>query len=166
MLLVIINKTDIKSTKIILPITLIIYVAINVNACCYLLKNKNLELVFNQDSKFFGGFVNTELLKEISEVDAYIQEEEEKGSTVIIFSEKSPLYMIELNKNNGILDLPFNGNLGSAGVNGLIEKIQNMNNIKILLDKEPFWQIPLEAREYILLNMQKSGEIGEFTIFE
>ena len=74
--------------------------------------------------------------------------------------------MIELNKNNGILDLPFNGNLGSAGVNGLIEKIQNMNNIKILLDKEPFWQIPLEAREYILLNMQKSGEIGEFTIFE
>lgn len=166
MLLVIINKTDIKSTKIILPITLIIYVAINVNACCYLLKNKNLELVLNKDSKFFGGFVNTELLKEINEVDTYIQEEEEKGNKVIIFSEKSPLYMIELNKNNGILDLPFNGNLGRKGVSGLIEKIQNMNNVKVLLNEEPFWQIPLKAREYVLLNMKKIGEIGEFSIYE
>ena len=166
MLLVIINKTDIKSTKIILPITLIIYVAINVNACYYLLKNKNLELVLNKDSKFFGGFVNTELLKEINEVDTYIQEEEEKGNKVIIFSEKSPLYMIELNKNNGILDLPFNGNLGRKSVSGLIEKIQNMNNVKVLLNEEPFWQIPLKAREYVLLNMKKIGEIGEFSIYE
>lgn len=166
MFLVIINKTDIKSTKIILPITLIIYIAINANACCYLLKNKNLELVLNKDSKFFGGFVNTELLKEINEVDTYIQEEEEKGNKIIIFSEKSPLYMIELNKNNGILDLPFNGNLGRKGVNGLIERIQNVNNVEILLDEEPFWQIPLEARKYVLINMKKIGEVGEFSIYE
>ena len=74
--------------------------------------------------------------------------------------------MIELNKNNGILDLPFNGNLGRKGVNGLIEKMQNMNNTQILLDEEPFWQIPLKAREYVLLNMKKIGEIGEFSIYE
>ena len=42
----------------------------------------------------------------------------------------------------------------------------SMNNVKVLLNEEPFWQIPLKAREYVLLNMKKIGEIGEFSIYE
>ena len=72
-----------------------------------------------------------------------------------------------LKRNNGKMDLPFYGNLGIEGEDGLIEEIKNLKNTKILILKndEYLFQESDKIREYIRDNYEKIGEIEEFDIY-
>ena len=72
-----------------------------------------------------------------------------------------------LNKNNGILDLPFYGNLGKDGEQGIINIISSMDNVKILIQKddELFFQESEKVRNYIKQNLKYEGEIEDFLIY-
>ena len=76
--------------------------------------------------------------------------------------------MINLNKNNGIFDLAFLGNLGIEGENKLINEIEQLDNTLILIQKDEekvFWQESKKVREYILKKYEKIGEIQEYSIY-
>ena len=127
--------------------------------------NSNEYNIDNQ-SPFYGGFIEEETKKSIDNVVQYI---ESNSNNVIVLSSKAAFYMIQTNRNNGIMDLPLKGNLGKEGEKGLIDKIKNLHNTEILIEKneeDSMWQESKMVREYILENMQKIGEIEEFYIYK
>ena len=119
-----------------------------------------------KNSPFYGGIISIELENNINNVVKYIENEKEN---VIVLSSKAAFYMIPTGRSNGMMDLPFRGNLGKEGEKGLIEKIKNMKNVKILIDKnedDMIYQESKLARQYIFENMEKIGEIEEFYIYD
>ena len=97
---------------------------------------------------------------------AYI---EENNKDVIVFSNRAALYMIPLKRNNGDFDLPFKGNLGIKGEDGLIEKIEEKENIQYLIFKEEnesIYQETTKVKDYIKNNKNYVGEIEGFEIYE
>lgn len=119
----------------------------------------------NEESPFYGGVIPEERIENINKVTNYI---ESRPNNVIVLSYKAALYMVPLQRNNGDMDLPFKGNFGRDGENGIIEKIKNMENVEILITKDEedkIWQESELVRNYIIENMEKIGEIEEFEIW-
>ena len=67
---------------------------------------------YEYNSPYFGTIVSEDLYKNIENVTNYIKEENNKGNSVIVYSSKASLYMVQLKQSNGFYDLPFNGNFG------------------------------------------------------
>ena len=131
----------------------------------YFLKNAKFELQCTHP--YYGGLVEKKIWEKIEKIDKYIIDEEKIGYNVIILSKEASIYMLPLCKNNGIFDLPFKGNLGKDGEEGLIDKISKLKSSKILITKEDlFWQESEKANDYVRQNYTKIGEIEEFEIYE
>lgn len=106
--------------------------------------------------------------EKIETICDYIKEQEKYNVDVKVLSYKADLYMVNLNKNNGIFDLAFIGNLGKDGEEGLINEIKKLNNTLILFESDSdniFWQESKLARDYIIDNYKKIGEIEEYSIY-
>ena len=124
------------------------------------------EYPYSWEEPFFGGIISKENYEENLKITQYIQENEKN---VIVCSNKAGLYMIPLKRNNGDFDLPFKGNFGFEGENGLIEKIKKMENTQFLIsnnEEEDIYQESKKVKEYIKNNKQQVGEIGDFYIYE
>lgn len=120
---------------------------------------------FEIENPFFGGILKDELINNINNIVNYMEKD---SDNVIVLSSKAAFYMIPTRRSNGMMDLPFKGNLGKDGEEGLIEKIKNMSNTKILIEKdenEIIWQESKKIRKYIIDNIEKVGEIEEFYIY-
>lgn len=130
----------------------------------YIINSK--EYTIDKKSPFYGGIISKELEKNIDNIVNYIKNEKEN---VIVLSNKAALYMIPLKRSNGMMDLPFKGNLGKRGEEGLLEEIKSMQNTKILIEKdekEMSYQESKLVRQYIMDNMERIGEIEEFYIYK
>ena len=125
---------------------------------------KNLDTYINP---YYGSMISNEQIDNINNICNFIKENEQEGIDVKIISYTSNLYMNVLNKNNGILDLPFYGNLGKDGEQGIINIISSMDNVKILIQKddELFFQESEKVRNYIKQNLKYEGEIEDFLIY-
>ena len=76
--------------------------------------------------------------------------------------------MLNLNKNNGIFDMPFLGNLGTKGEKGLIDDIKQLENTIILIQTDSekvFYQESKNARNYIINNYNKIEENQKFSAY-
>lgn len=161
--------TELIDKKIIKKIYIAIIIIITVyNAIFFALNNikyyKNLNTYINP---YYGSMISNEQIENINNICDFIKENEQKGIDVKIISYTSNLYMNVLNKNNGILDLPFYGNLGKDGDQGIINIISSKNNIKILIQKDDdlFFQESEKVRNYIKQNLKYEGEIEDFLIY-
>lgn len=168
---IIISKLDIKKmgkTVNLLLISLVIF------SCTYSIRSfvnwfniiNSSEYKIEKENPFYGGVTTKEFLESIEKVDEYIKKSTKQ---VIVLSNKAALYMIPLKRSNGIMDLPFKGNLGKEGEKGLIEKIKNTQNLEILIEKDEsnlLYQESKEIREYIMNQMKNIGEIEEFLIYQ
>ena len=108
-----------------------------------------------------------EQIEKINKICKYIKSNEENGKSVKIISCNANLYMNVLNKNNGVLDLPFYGNFGNKGENIVIDYIKDAENAKILIQKDEKipWQESYKIRNYIKENLKFEGEIEDFLIY-
>ena len=109
---------------------------------------------------------NTYTQEQLEKVINYIKNQDKK---VVIISCKTAIYNNILKENNGIFDMPFLGNLGKDGEEGLIKKIANLKNTYILItkdEKEMLWQESKKARKYIMENYKQKDEIGYFIVYE
>ena len=125
------------------------------------IKNSNV----SSDSPFYGGIIENEKYDKIIKIINYIKENENR---VIVLSEDAALYMILLNRSNGKMDLPFAGNLGKNGEDGLIEELEALDDTQILIkkDKEKInWQESEKVREYIIKNFEYIGELEDYLIY-
>lgn len=119
----------------------------------------------NTHNIYYGGIIKDP--NNIQNITNYINEQKNNGIDVKILSYKASLYNNILKINNGKFDLPFYGNLGIEGINGIIDEINNLKNTNILITKENIkYQESQKLRDYIINNYEKIGEIEEFYIYK
>lgn len=110
-------------------------------------------------------YVSEGLNESIKELDNYINSSNKK---VYILDSSAALYMIPIDRYNKNYDMFNKGNLGSGGEDAQIDKIKN-EDAKYLILKDNYnrnWQTPEKVRAYIKENLEKTGEIGSFDIYE
>lgn len=152
-----INRTMVALDFISMIIILILGLILNTS---YIknIRNNNFE-------PYFGGIMINQ--NEVQNVANYIMKQKEKNIEVIIISYKASLYNNILKINNGGFDLPFYGNLGVEGIEGLINKLDMMKNTNVLITKDEIkYQESQELRDYVINNFEKIGEIEEFYIYK
>lgn len=137
---------------------IIIFITYNI---LYVQKSKNPFQIYK------GSIMTEEQIEKINKICKYIKSNEENGKSVKIISCRANLYMNVLNKNNGVLDLPFYGNFGNKGENIVIDYIKDAENAKILIQKDDKipWQESYKIRNYIKENLNYEGEIEDFLIY-
>ena len=78
--------------------------------------------------------------------------------------------MIPIDKYNKNYDLFLKGNLGKDGEDGVISDIQKKSKDVIYLiskpDKNLNWQTPIKVIEYARENLERTGEISSYDIYE
>jgi len=166
---ILIKNFEIKKEKVIYKILIIIYIiyvfyGIVVNR----IEIKKGEVILNSEGPFWGTIIQKEEHEDIKIICNYIKEQKKKYVDVKILSYKANLYMVNLNENNEIFDLAFVGNLGHKGEKALIYEIQKLKDTLILIQSDEekiFWQESKIAREYIINNYEKIGEIQEYSIY-
>lgn len=127
--------------------------------------NAKFDLAYSHP--YYGGVIEKGTEEKIEIINQYILQQQEVEKRVVILSEEAGLYLIPLQQNNGILDLPFLGNLGREGEDGLIKQIQKLESCHILLKQgDIFWQESQKTNDYIKQSYEKIGEIEDFDIYE
>ena len=158
-------------------IAIIAITAVLVGISCFSMIKYSIEVSKTQyiSKAFYGCIIseknskelnNNSMKENIANVTNYIKNNKNK---TIVLSPYSKIYSIVLNYCNGILDMPFIGNLGKEGEEGMIKKITEMGAIDILLEKNEdnlIYQESKRVREYIKSNYTKIGEIEQFDIYE
>lgn len=127
----------------------------------YVKSNKNYEL-----KHFKFTIMNENYIKSIKNIGEYINSSQEK---VYILDATASVYMIPIDRYNKDYDMFLKGNLGKDGEEGQIEKLKNEENAIILIMNSKYkrnWQNPEKVRSYIINNKEKTGEIGNFEIYE
>lgn len=127
----------------------------------YVKSNKNYEL-----KHFKFTIMNENYIKSIKNIGEYINSSKEK---VYILDATASVYMIPIDRYNKDYDMFLKGNLGKDGEEGQIEKLKNEENAIILIMNSKYkrnWQNPEKVRSYIINNKEKTGEIGNFEIYE
>lgn len=122
----------------------------------------------DKNNPFYNVPMEQELIEKIKTVSEYITKKNNAGIDVIIVTSDAAYTMINLNQNHNHFDLAFNGNLGYNGINKLIEKIKTSKNTEFLIytnEDDMFWQESLEIRNYIINNLEKTGEISNYSIY-
>lgn len=161
----IIPKQINKSIKIIEIITLALIFVSMYNFIMWIMHITSYEYEYKYTEPFYGGIVSNKDIRKINNIEEYVQNNPKR---VIILSNKSAMYMVPLKRNNGEMDLPFKGNLGKGGEQGLIEEIKNLTNAEILIEKNEenvHGQESKLVRNYIMQNLKYNGEIEEFLIY-
>lgn len=124
---------------------------------------------WQKEKNVYYGAIFTEKQKEnIENVCKYISDRKKDGCDVKILSYKAMLYMTPLKINNKEFDLPFYGNLGKNGENGLLDRIKSLKNTDILItkdDEDKKYQESEKIRNYIKNTYEEIGEIEEFVIY-
>lgn len=128
----------------------------------YAKSNKNTEI-----EHYKGLTMEQKQINNISKICEYIENSDKK---VYILDFSAAYYMIPLNRYNKDYDMFNVGNLGSKGEPGQIENIEKeKGNIKVFIKNNNYsrnWQNPEMVRKWIIKNMNKTGEIGTFDIYE
>ena len=147
--------------KMLVIMDIILYFVIVLTMANILLLYQKPELEKDINSPFFLTLHEEEMMNCVEKTLEYIKE----NKNVIVFSDDACLYTPILKTNNGILDLPFRGNLGKEGTSALKEKLDNLEDAKILLEEENFCQIPEEMIDYIKNNYTYEGEMEGYLIY-
>lgn len=163
---------ELTSQKIItniIKIVIIICVIGMILLCCY--ENITYYIAMkNYDyyDVYYGAVIDEEMKKDIDQMINYINQTENEGKQVIILSYYSNLYMNILNKNNGKMDLPFYGNLGKEGEDGLIREIDELKNTNLLIlkEKDTVFQESEKVREHIINTYEQIGKVGNFFVYK
>ena len=163
-----IRKID-KILKIILLILVLVDIIINIYNFCLWYKYVFFESNYKYEEPFFGTIIDNELKENIENVVSFIQEKEEEGEDVIVFSSKAALYMVPLKESNGFYDMPFNGNFGRLTEEEIINDLKIKENTLVLIEKEEEtdtnWQENKNIKEKIKNEFDYIGSIENFEIY-
>lgn len=115
---------------------------------------------------FFGGIIGQEEYEKNEKILNYIKENDKN---VIVVSNRAALYMIPLKRSNGDFDLTFKGNFGIRGEDGIIEKVDKMENTQFLIfenEDKRIYQESTKLKQYIETTKKYVGNIEGFKIYE
>ena len=151
-----------KRSVILMCIYIICYSGIRV--CRYTISNTSKYSI----KPYVGMKVDSELKEKTIVISNYIKENDKRNIDTKIISGDAVLYMNVVQKNNNEIDMPFLGNLGKEGENGLLSQIMNLKSgTKILIKKKKLcWQESDKIRNCIMSELKQIGEIEDFYIYE
>lgn len=155
------NIKEFLSSFLKIATLLISVVCLTYSINIYVKSNKNYEL-----KHFNFTVMSKNYIKSIKDIGEYINSSQEK---VYILDATASVYMIPIDRYNKDYDMFLKGNLGKDGEEGQIEKLKNEENAKFLIMNSKYkrnWQNPEKVRSYIINNKEKTGEIGNFEIYE
>ena len=154
-----------KYLKIFLAIIILFYIVISMlNFYAWIAAIKD-NIYFDNNHVFFGGYLKEEQTKEFENITGYIKRSDKN---VIVLTDDAALYMIPLKRNNGVMDLPFLGNMGQEGEEKITNKIKETHNTIFLIKKEDddlFWQESKKVNNYIKENLNYIGNIERYAIY-
>ena len=171
LIMTIFRKLDININKTLMLCTFILVIAHFMQSSYYFNDwSKNMKLYekkydLTKEHPFYGAIFKDGHFEEIQNVSEYIKNSQRK---VIVLSGKSAFYNILFKTSNGIFDLPYKGNFGKDGEEGLLNKVKKLENTEILIEKNEndlIYQESTITREYIKENLEKIGEVEEFEIY-
>ena len=152
--------------EIIEDFILIVMSIYSINSIRYII-NYNKSIIddeFDVNSIYFGTLFSEEDKNKIRKVTKFIQDSDKD---VIDISSDAAIYMLPLKKNNGVFDLLLLGNLGKDGEEGIVNKIEKMENKIILVPKEKSsWQNSDSVIEFVKNNFEYIGKIEDLFIYE
>ena len=128
----------------------------------------NMNIIKDKTNPYYGALISKENEENINKIVQYILKNKENNIDTKILSFDAMCYTILTDDNNKNFDLPFLGNLGKDGEEGLIQEIKELKNTKILIktnEKDVFWQESKKVRKYIKDNYEKEGTIEDFDIY-
>ena len=153
-----------KIINIVICIITIYYMACNI---FYLYQYKKLENTYLNIEPYANILIDEKLKNKINKVIKYIEENEKQNIEIKIISYEANLYMNIINRNNKNFDLPFLGNLGKDGKEGLIKQIEALNEgTKILILKETNIQESEEVLNKIKNEYKKVDDIENFYVYQ
>ena len=160
-----IKQVKLKKTSIICTIILISYSIYLFSD--FILKIINEDYYFRGNHPYKGILIDNKKYQEMQEVCNFINENNANGIDVKILSHRAMWYLLQLHQFNGEMDLPFYGNLGREGENGLIEKIKKLKNTKVLISKEGETRVQESEKmeKFIRQNYKKIEEISVFEVY-
>lgn len=149
-------------------VALIILMILSTGICIARIAYNINNIEHDKESVYYGAIVSDEIKVRIDEVCQYIENQEYNGYNVKVISYYSNLFMNIYNRNNGDFDLPFNGNLGEKGEDGLIEKIKQLSNTKVLIltEEDSIYQESSKVVNYIKDNYEKECEVNIFSVYK
>ena len=110
-------------------------------------------------------YIEEELANSMNNIISFM----EKYPNTYVLSKNEILYMIPLDRYNGILDLPNVGNLGGKGEQAIIDYIDKLSGVYILTLPSKVMgssnQNPKKAAEYIERNFEHEGSIEFFEVY-
>lgn len=154
----------IKNSILIISILFMLYISVFSLLNWFKIVTSNM-YKFSFEDPYYGVIIRNEDYNKIENVTRYISE---SNNRVIVLSSDAAMYMVPLKVSNGKMDLPFKGNLGKQGEEGLLNDIKKMKNTEILIKRDEGkvnWQESKLVREYIINNMEYIGEIEDFSIY-
>ena len=104
-------------------------------------------------------------INSIKDIGEYIQ----KQKKVYILDAASAISTIPINQYTKNYDMFLVGNIGAKGEEGIIENLKKEEDYIVLIRNKQYarnWQNPEKVRKYIIENMNKTGEIDIFDIYE
>ncbi len=162
---IILSNISIKKV-IINVVILMIFGIFSINSIKYMLDYNKYILrdEFDENSVYFGTLFSEEDKNKIRKVTKFIRN---SNKDVIDISSDAAIYMLPLKKNNGVFDLLLLGNLGKDGENGIVDKIEKMEDKIILVQKENYsWQDSDMVVDFVKNNFEYVGEIEDLLIYE
>ena len=125
----------------------------------------------DKNNIFFGIAVDKNVKENIKIVTKYINEKENEGKNVIILSESTMLYSLEMGKFHGYFDVFCQGNFGKNGNQRMINEIKNTDNLIILVNNKERSQYEIyqyidEIRDFVTEHYEFTGELENFDIYE
>ena len=133
----------------------------------FILKITYEDYYFKGNHPYNGMLIDEEQYNEMQEVCDFVEKNNTNGIDVKILSHRAMWYLLQLHQFNGEMDLPFYGNLGQDGEDGLIENIKKLKNTKVLILKEGETraQESEKMEELIRQNYKKTEEISVFEVY-
>lgn len=118
--------------------------------------------------------ISKKVKKDIDEIINYEKKIAKNNKKVIVLDSKAIIYHLPQNIYYKNYDLFMRGNFGKNGEEKLINEIRNSKNEIYLLnkatiynlDKKNFNQIPEKIIKYVLDNLENTGVIGSYYIYE
>lgn len=111
-------------------------------------------------------FMNDEQREEIIMVDAYVREQNEKGIVVYMLDNFAPLYFLPSNQYHKYFDMFLVGNLGTKTPAECLSEADETAIFLIPDSSRGQFQYPWAEITAFLEGLRKTGEIGEFMIYE
>lgn len=159
--------SELMSQKLIINFIVILFLVLagislyHLNSYFNILKTHNFEFKI-----YYGAILEEEVIDDVKQIVRFKEENDKK---TIVFGNRAAFYNIVTNESYGAMDLPFLGNFGAKGENGMIEQLKNLKNTDVLLEKnekELCYQESFKIRDWIKENLKLVGEIGRYYIYE